>query len=178
MRKAPFFLISLLIIIVLTVWIGTAQSISVSADSAAFPSTLVPVNRQVGSPQQPVGIPAIRPNTNTASTDSSAASLDASTPTFTTADVRAYIRTHSMPHTIAASSNPAVLQILFITSQAASGLLDGESTGLPDNTLVCYVELSGSYTFAGPNGANVTFQKGYELFDAHTGNLLMVGGLS
>jgi hypothetical protein len=44
-----------------------------------------------------------------------------------------------------------------------------------DETLVCYVELTGNLEFPAPSGT-VTYHKGYELFDAHTGNLLMAGG--
>jgi hypothetical protein len=69
-----------------------------------------------------------------------------------------------------------VIKVEFLMSQQLSQLLGGENTGLPDNTLVCYVELQGTFTFHTPSGSTVTYSKGVEVFDAHTGNLLIAGG--
>ena len=74
------------------------------------------------------------------------------------------------------------IEILRRTPVTLTALLRGlpeawtTSTGLPDDALVCYVELRGALTFAAAPGVTLTFQRGYEVFDAHTGNLLMWGG--
>jgi hypothetical protein len=72
---------------------------------------------------------------------------------------------------------PSVVRVAFLTSAQVSALLGGESTGVPDDTLLCYVELQGNFTFPSPQGTTQTFTKGVEVFDAQTGNLLMDGGL-
>lgn len=61
-----------------------------------------------------------------------------------------------------------------------SDLLNDESTGVPDNTLLCFVEFQGNVAFVNsPPGATqpLSFSHVYEVFDAHTGNPLMQGGL-
>jgi hypothetical protein len=65
-----------------------------------------------------------------------------------------------------------------MTSQAVSVVLQGERTGLPDSTLLCYVELRGNVVFSGPRGVTVAYPRAYEVFDAHTGNLLGWGGMN
>jgi hypothetical protein len=82
-----------------------------------------------------------------------------------------------MPENRASGSPVIVTSVAFLTSQQVSANLNGESTGLPDNTLLCFVEMRGTFTFAGGLGSLVTYSRGYELFDAHTGNILMAGGL-
>jgi hypothetical protein len=42
---------------------------------------------------------------------------------------------------------PKVTKVLFITSAQASQRLKGEWIGLPDDALVCFVELYGTYRF-------------------------------
>jgi hypothetical protein len=62
-------------------------------------------------------------------------------------------------------------------SKQVTTLLNGASTGFPVDYLLCYVELSGTFTFSGPKGATATYHRGIEIFEAHTGNFLMGGGL-
>ena len=64
-----------------------------------------------------------------------------------------------------------------MSSAAVGQRLNGASTGLPDDTPLCYVELTGDFTFSGPPGAEPHFARGFEVFDAKTGNLLLAGGL-
>ena len=70
------------------------------------------------------------------------------------------------------------VNVQILTSLQVTTLLKGESTGLPDQTLLYYVDLHGTFTFAGPDNISATYLHGYEVFDAHTGNLVMWGGLS
>jgi hypothetical protein len=76
-----------------------------------------------------------------------------------------------------APATQVVSTVSFTTSGAVSTLLHGADMGLPDTTPVCYVELQGTYSFAGPQGNVVTFHKGFEVFDSLTGNLILAGGL-
>jgi hypothetical protein len=65
-------------------------------------------------------------------------------------------------------------------SQQVSILLKGESTGVDDTSLLCVAELQGNVVFVHSAPGAVTslsFTHVYEVFDAHTGNLLMWGGL-
>jgi len=59
-------------------------------------------------------------------------------------------------------------------SQEVSQLFNGETLGVPDGTLVCVVEFHGTFLVPGPAGKTGTFQNGAEVFDAQTGNLLLV----
>jgi hypothetical protein len=56
----------------------------------------------------------------------------------------------------------------------------GAPTGLPDDTMLWYVEFSGNFAFPGnshsPQG--VTFPYAYEAFNAANGNLVLAGGLA
>ena len=114
-----------------------------------------------------LGLPAITPRNK---------AVGASTPTFTTDDVVQYVHAHSMPDASLSGPKPVITRIAFLTSREVSILLKGESTGVPDDTLLCYVELSGTFTFSGSSGVTVTYHTGVEVFDAHTGNLLITGG--
>ena len=61
-----------------------------------------------------------------------------------------------------------------------SDALPGKSLGLPSDTPVCYVELTGNFTWhtlptpQAPRGNALTFQ----VFDARTGNLIVTGALN
>ena len=76
-----------------------------------------------------------------------------------------------------AAGAPTVVRVEFLTSKQVSTLLGGESIGLPDDALLCYVGLQGSFAFPGPQGPTVTYPRGVEVFDAWTGNLLISGGM-
>lgn len=88
---------------------------------------------------------------------------------------RGYVSTHHVLHTFEPSSTrPIVDTARFLTSQEVSQLFNGESLGVPDETLVCMVEFHGNFLVPGPAGKVGTFHQGAEVFDAHTGNLLLV----
>jgi hypothetical protein len=63
------------------------------------------------------------------------------------------------------------------------GILQRVDTGLSNDISVCYVEFSGTVTYyappslRSPRGTVLTFQTGFRVFDAKTGNLLLTGGL-
>jgi hypothetical protein len=67
-------------------------------------------------------------------------------------------------------------QIEFMSSEALSAQLNGESIGRPNAALVCYVELHGVFLFSGLGSTEQTAHMTYEVFDAQTGNLILTGG--
>jgi hypothetical protein len=62
-----------------------------------------------------------------------------------------------------------------MTSAQASQRMDGESIGLPDDAIVCYVELSGEFLLTwGPVAPTVPYVTvGILVIDAHSGNILV-----
>jgi len=114
----------------------------------------------------PVGVPAIVPRLGAVHTG----------PAFTREDAVQYVTSHPMWRNLAPWTPPTIEKVEFLTSRQVSSLLSGESTGLPDNALLCYVQLRGTFTFSGST-TMVTYHTGFEVFDAHTGNFLMAGGL-
>ncbi len=161
MRKPSLLLFTLLALLALTGWAYLSQSAPVAAQSTHTSSTL-----GKPAPTGPVGVPAIHPRTTTA---------PAGTPAFTTADVEQLVKNTPMPKDMA-SWNPVIIRVTFLTSLQVSALLK-DNTGVPDERLLCYVEMQGTFSFPTPSGTGVTFQRGFEVFDAHSGNLLMSGGL-
>ncbi len=107
------------------------------------------------------------------------------TPAITKSDVIKYINTNGYAGGPAVTGgHPIIEKILFISAKQASALIGGESADRPDNTIVCYVQLRGPFMIGGmaiPYGvqnSNPTVMRGYEIFDAYTGNLLQWGGLA
>jgi hypothetical protein len=99
------------------------------------------------------------------------------TPSFTVQDVLDYEQSHPFGNMRMVSvGHPTVKKVLFITSAAASQRMGGEFIGLPDNAMVCFVELYGTYHFY-PPFAPASEHTGtmHEVFDAHTGVLLVSG---
>lgn len=91
-----------------------------------------------------------------------------------------YVSTHPIPQAHVIKGSLKVTGVTMLMSQQVSVLLDGESTGVADNTLLCFVEFRGDVVFmnSAPGAARpLSFSHEYEVFDAHTGNLLMQGGL-
>ncbi|MHB8599136.1 MAG: hypothetical protein ACYDER_20280 [Ktedonobacteraceae bacterium] len=116
------------------------------------------------------GMPAIRPHP---------VSSSPGTPSFTVDDVKAYIPTATEPRLVPVlGAHLTIEQVLFVSSKEATQLMRGESPGLPDDALVCFVLLKGPFYvqvgYAPGSQANpaATAPKIGEVFDAHTGNLL------
>ncbi|HLG65101.1 MAG TPA: hypothetical protein VKY19_24420 [Ktedonosporobacter sp.] len=126
-------------------------------------------NVEAGSASAP-GIIAIRPT------------LANGNARFTAADVRAYFQAHPTPPqmSLAPGHTAKILSIDFITSKEASQRMKGESVGLPDNALVCYVQLSGPFLLgmiSRPPGTKPIppSDTATVVFDAQTGNILVSG---
>lgn len=160
------------IAIAILITIGIVQGASSQVQAQSMPSMAPSTQPAPASSNRSPGLPAIPPRL---------LSTSATTPAFTEADVRAYLNTRPFPSgPLVKGATSTVVEIKFITSAQASALMQGESTGLPDTALVCYVKLHGPFEMthaSTPPGAKplppTTF--GIEVFDAYTGNLLMWG---
>lgn len=117
---------------------------------------------------RPVGAPAIAPHPGTRGASANHAFLEV--------DAQAYAMSHPLWHATS-STTSSVDAVRFLSAQEVSKLLNGESTGQPDSTPLCYVQIHGEYQYASPDGHTVVFHAGFEVFDATTGNLLMAGAL-
>jgi hypothetical protein len=115
-----------------------------------------------GAPGGIIGVPAITPRNDC-------------TPSFTEQDVRAYLQTHQelipAPH----APPTTVTLVQFMTSAEASQRMDGESIGLADDAIVCFVELSGEFMpYSVPPGVTPHLSSvGILVLDAHSGNILV-----
>lgn len=120
-----------------------------------------------------MGLPAITPHIQVTS---SLTSSSTPSPTYSLDDAIHYVTTHPMPDALITGSKPVIVKAVFLSSQEVSKLMKGESTGVPNGTLLCYIELQGTFTFSGGSGTPVIYHTGVEVFDAYTGNLLIAGG--
>lgn len=100
-------------------------------------------------------------------------------PAFTLADVEQYFKEH--PVLTTAGKPGTIVKIAFMTSKQASILMKGESVGLPDDALVCYVELHGPFLLNGisvPPGATIPVVQNIQyVIDAQTGSELVFGSV-
>jgi hypothetical protein len=118
-----------------------------------------------GPSSSTLGLPAIAPRNDC-------------TPSFTAQDVLDYEDAHPFATKGAEPvGKPKIIKVWFITSAEASGQMHGESTGLSDDALVCYVEFYGTFRTGFAPGVKPTERTGAatQVFDAHTGNLLVSG---
>jgi len=98
---------------------------------------------------------------------------------FDTTLVSSYVLTHPMPRTLRQEvpTKTAIQKIVYAKSQDISKLLDGENLGVPNDTVLCYVQMSGTFVFPSlPGVPDMVYHQGVEVFDATTGNLLLAGG--
>ncbi len=165
MFKAPVVLGSIAFCLVI------GASVSLLLPHLLWAPTPVATTVCPGAPTAGHGIPAI-PARNTC------------TPAFTTEDVRAYFAgTYSLGDINRTGSHLTITQILFTSAGDARRLMGGESVGLPDEAVVCYVELHGvlrpqnmsllqGSPTTHPAVATATVRV---IFDAHTGNELGIG---
>lgn len=163
----PLAFIGLIIVI-----LAQANSTNANGDHSLPPphTPLGPIHSPIPA-SYATGLPAIRPHS---------VSRSPSTPGFTVDDVKAYIPTASQPKLVPVQGARLTIEkVLFISSKEATQLMRGESPGLPDNALVCFVLLKGpfyvqvDYAPGAPASTAQTASEIAEVFDAHTGNLLV-----
>ncbi len=135
------------------------------------------------TPRGPFGV------SNTVSTDVGESAIhpqslsnSSSAPSFTVADVNAYLLTTSQPEiTLVQGAQLSIEKVLFVSDSEATQLMHGEDPGLPANAVVCFVLLKGPFYVqvdlppGTPAGAPPTATEVGEVFDGHTGNLLEWG---
>ena len=97
----------------------------------------------------------------------------------TNADIRAFVAKYGFSGgKMAKGGVPTILAVTLMPAKQAKALLKGESTDRPDTAMVYYVQLAGPFVLTMPTPPGVkpiTVQKGEELFDATTGNLILYG---
>jgi len=140
-----------------------AMLLTACNSAGSGPQERIALKMPSGTPQRPEGVPALR--------------VRAAEPPFTRADVATYFTTHSLPKTFGSLSHVVVDNLEFVTSAEVSRRLDGASTGLAAGERVAFATLSGTFVFTGPQSKAAEFRRAYAVFDAATGNLLMVGTL-
>jgi hypothetical protein len=97
---------------------------------------------------------------------------------FTKEDVATYFKRHNLPMNFTRTAHFRVDALEFLTNDEVSRRLQGASPGLSPDERVGFATLRGLFIFSGPLGAKATaFSTGYAVFDATTGNLLMIGTL-
>jgi hypothetical protein len=121
------------------------------------------------------GVPAITPSISDAGPAS---------PAFTVSDVVNYENSQYCPSCLGGQNGAAGYSSSTTTSMVSAEFItykdlllrdDTLTLNLPDDTLLCFVQYSGSFQQGNPTGATTTFPYAMEVYDAHTGNLLVWG---
>jgi len=96
-------------------------------------------------------------------------------------DIFQFIRTHPVPKSVSAPTNVNMTRMdCNLTASDVANII-GQKTGLAEDRALCYAEIEGPITFVGPprkahqGGALLDFGKGFYVFDAETGNLVLAG---
>ncbi|MBA2288113.1 MAG: hypothetical protein H0W02_21780 [Ktedonobacteraceae bacterium] len=156
-RIHPLIFLGVVITVLGILFLATSSPSDAQNDSQAAPSSTPSTVQGVAIPLRPTNDPA----------------LTVPGARFTCDDAAQWVGSHSVPLAVV-SAKPAADICEFITSQQTSVRLKGESPGIPDNALVCYVTFHGRFTVTGAGGKTVTYEKAVEVFDAQIGVLLMV----
>ncbi len=111
------------------------------------------------------GVPAISPRTNLASSTGAH---------FTNADVQQYLAQVPPEYAVPGAAAPQIVSVQFLPAHAVDALI-GETIGVPANTLLCLVTLTGTFQSTNvPLGATAyVYHSGVMVFNATTGNLLV-----
>jgi hypothetical protein len=118
------------------------------------------------TPRRPVGVKALNVTPG-------------AEPPFTHEDVAAYFQGHDLPRNLAPREQLSLASLELLTAAEVTGRLGGARTGLKDDERVGFAVLEGTLVFSGPpGGPPAQFSRGYAVFDAATGNLLMFGTLA
>lgn len=134
-----------------------------SSEGLADPGVPVPDNLVA-----PQGFPAIKPS-----------STVAGLPAFTTEDVQSYLAENPPPYWDSSTPRPTIVGVEFLSAGEVERRT-GTSTDQPDGAVLCLVTVKGQFIPRLPRGVEATFRPDpntlqHLVFDARTGNLLMVG---
>lgn len=161
---------------------GRIGSVS-SASGTVTPTgqAFVPVPSQ---PAPPTGSPLARPSAPAVNSNYglpglqpsvSAGSASAARSSFTTQEIASYVAAHPAVKT-QGGSPVSVTNVSFLTTREVNSRLNTDLY-LPQEQLLCLVQISGNITIgavASSSGRNIN--TAYEIFDAHSGNLLAIVG--
>ncbi|MGA2419029.1 MAG: hypothetical protein ABSG69_03020 [Candidatus Acidiferrum sp.] len=134
-------------------------------ERAHRPENAVEMKMPQGTPKRPQGVKglAVKPGPQPFGKD----------------DVTQFVQTHRLARSTGDISQLQVESVEFISAQAVTARLQGESTGLPADQMVGFATIRGPIYFTTPPPSRtVAFDTAYALFDAATGNLLMSGTLT
>ena len=156
-------------------WIWLNASLASTVQAAKLPVRTGTSDGQQTSSASPnqLGVPAIQPHSISGPVP--ATSSEVGRATITPQDITNYISRYGMPHAVGNTRRSTVTKIQLLSSEMVGRLL-GESTGLADAAPVYFVELEGNFSFLGPNGIVAIYHRGYMVFDANSGYLVMWGG--
>lgn len=149
---------------------GTSAGAS-TGTSAGTPIPSSPVQRAYGG-SSVIGSPAIPVQTGSAS----GSTPQPNVPAFTANAAAQYALTHPL-FRIGGVGAKTVTTVKFMTTAQLGTRVQDASTGLPPGTLICFVELHGTFLVASPDGRTVTYHTAYEVFDATNGYLVLVGAM-
>jgi hypothetical protein len=143
----------------------------VQSKKLPLPQAGLPSGYSPSQVREPRGISAVHPTRGD------------QTPSFAQEDLLNFVQRHSIPKVTKIEPNPTVSRIdCSQTAKTVAAVLRGKTTGLPDATPVCYVELQGEFAISAPPSKRgsqqrrVLFNRSFEVFDARTGNLILSGG--
>jgi hypothetical protein len=172
MRRRDLLLATLTIAVVVAA-IGVvvyALHTRAKADESAYPGLDTPVSVVCPGPIDRVGsqgLPGVRPRNDC-------------TPSFNQQDVRDYLAQGVSLGKIGVAGRPTVTRVVFLTI-ADLGRVSGDSewaANYPADLLVCYAQLSGTFTVFGPGPPGFIPKSesvAFIVFDGHTGNQLVMG---
>jgi len=150
-----------------TIW---AASQNGNPAPPAVPKTPVAYPEMPG--QRPTGTPAMHPT------------HPDQTPAFSADELRQYLMSTPGAFGTEKASTVKITRIdCNMKGGDVGGILQRVDTGLSNDTSVCYVEFSGVVTYYGlpsqrsARGTLLTFNTGFKVFDAKTGNLMLTGAM-
>ncbi|HEX9987682.1 MAG TPA: hypothetical protein VGE45_04290 [Chloroflexia bacterium] len=150
-------------------FVGTASNMSAKYTGPARPTDALENDGRF-APHAPPGISAIQPTMPDAVPGA---------PAFTVQDIVNFInstRYVGLIEGVDPNNLPTITKIEFLTEREYKARHNNDSNGQPDDTLLCYVELGGSFTLAGPAQAGTEpCSRGFLVFHARTGNQLQYG---
>lgn len=159
--------------LVATIVLGGVMVSTSAPTSAGLGGTSLPYGYTPGPSLYPwaTGVPAIKPH---AVISSGGAGASDAVPTFTKADIVAWVSSTPFGAAVVGDPPPIVTSVAFLTDAQVASKLHGEDPGIPPSSLVAYVRVSGTFAQYSPlGGSPLIYHSGYLVFDAHTGNLLM-----
>lgn len=190
MRKRTVFLIgALLLVLMAAAYVFPMSVHGISPSQIVTPAPTQPL--PTGTGQGPSVLPTVPPtpigatftgvttpvpessNTGATAIRPTRPTMDPATPAFTVQDVTNYVNANPIEQTVP-GTKPTIESIEFLPNRDVNARFT-TSTGRPDDALMCLVTLRGSFLVAGPGGeANIKSNVAYWVFDAHTGNELLV----